>query len=77
MLEVVDDLLAKEQHRNYFAGLSFPYAFLAPEKYSQLLIQAGLEPLRVKLIDKDRVFGYRRIDRLDSNYMAAIYTAHT
>lgn len=38
---------------SYFSGFAFPYGFHSPEEYSQWLVDAGLKPLRVELIEKD------------------------
>lgn len=56
VLEVFDGLMATEQYRRYFEGFTFPYSFLTPQEYRQLLVQAGLAPVRVELIGKDMKF---------------------
>lgn len=36
-----------------FSGFAFPYGFHGPGEYSQWLVDAGLKPIRVELIEKD------------------------
>jgi trans-aconitate methyltransferase len=38
---------------SHFTDMSFPYGFYGPEEYRQWLIEAGLDPVRVELVEKD------------------------
>ena len=67
MLAAVDSLIAEPPWREYFANFRFPYGFYGPEQYRIWLLEAGLQPLRLKLIPKqmahesvDRVTGWIR-----------------
>lgn len=52
VLGILDDLLVEEPWREFFDGFTFPYAFLGPEEYRTLLIEAELKPLRAELFPK-------------------------
>ena len=52
VLGILDDLLIEKQWREYFEGFKFPYAFCSPEEYTEMLVEAGLVPLRVELFPK-------------------------
>ena len=56
VLELFDKLIALPRWQHYFEGFSFPYAFLNPQEYSQLLADSGLEAVRVELFPKDMKF---------------------
>lgn len=56
IIEILDELLVLPEWKSYFAGFMFPYAFCTPEEYRALLIEAGLEPLRVDRFPKDMKF---------------------
>ena len=56
VLSLFDELLVLPQWRCYFEGFTFPYAFLNPKEYKQLLVQAGLKPVRVELFPRDMKF---------------------
>ncbi|MGQ9476216.1 MAG: class I SAM-dependent methyltransferase [Actinomycetota bacterium] len=52
---VLVSLMAEERWSSYFHGLEIPYLFYDPEDYVPLLEEAGLEPVRVELLEKDMV----------------------
>ena len=56
VLSLFDELLVLPEWKCYFEGFTFPYAFLNPQEYRQLLLQAGLKPLRVELFPRDMKF---------------------
>jgi trans-aconitate 2-methyltransferase len=56
VLSLFDELLVLPEWRCYFEGFTFPYAFLNPQEYRQLLVQAGLKPVRVELFARDMKF---------------------
>jgi trans-aconitate 2-methyltransferase len=56
ILNILDDLLAMPQWESYFDDFTFPYAFLSPEMYRLMLLEAGLTPLRVELLPKEMKF---------------------
>jgi trans-aconitate methyltransferase len=56
VLSLFDELLVLPEWRFYFEGFTFPYAFLNPQEYRQLLVQAGLKPVRVELFARDMKF---------------------
>ncbi len=56
ILQLFDELLLMPQWQHYFSHFIFPYAFLNPQEYRQLLVQAGLEPVRVELFPRDMKF---------------------
>ena len=56
VLSLFDKLLVSPQWRDYFEGFTFPYAFLNPQEYRQLLVQAGLKPVSVELFPRDMKF---------------------
>ncbi len=45
--------LIEGKWEEYFKDFEFPYGFHGPEEYSQWLVDAGLTPRRVELIEKD------------------------
>jgi len=47
------DTLINAKWAAYFSDFSFPYGFHGPEAYSKWLVDAGLTPVRVELIEKD------------------------
>jgi trans-aconitate methyltransferase len=47
------DTLISGKWAAYFSGFSFPYGFHGPGAYSRWLVDAGLTPVRVDLIEKD------------------------
>ncbi len=53
VLCILDELLPKEQWKVFFEDFKFPYAFLGPEEYHALLVDAGLKPMRVELFPKE------------------------
>ena len=53
VLGILDELLPEEQWKAFFEYFKFPYAFLGPEEYRALLVEAGLKPLRVELFPKE------------------------
>jgi trans-aconitate 2-methyltransferase len=50
---VLDELLLEERWRKFFVSFTFPYGFYAPEEYTAWLHEAGLQPERVELLQKD------------------------
>jgi trans-aconitate 2-methyltransferase len=56
VLKILDGLLVLPKWQGYFEGFSFPYAFLNSQEYRQLLVQAGLEPVRLELFPRDMKF---------------------
>jgi trans-aconitate 2-methyltransferase len=56
VLCLFDELMVLPRWRRYFEGFTFPYAFLDPQEYRQLLMQAGLKPVRVELFPRDMKF---------------------
>ncbi len=56
VLTLFDELFKTPQWRRYFEDFTFPYAFLNQQEYTQLLVQAGLKPLRVELFSRDMKF---------------------
>jgi trans-aconitate methyltransferase len=56
ILDILDKLRTEEPWQSYFEGFRFPYAFLGVEEYRGLLVEAGLEPLRVELFPRDMKF---------------------
>lgn len=56
VLEAFNDLMVSNKYRGCFEGFTFPYSFLTPQEYRQLLVQVGLEPIRAELISKDMKF---------------------
>jgi trans-aconitate 2-methyltransferase len=53
ILDIFDELFQMPEWKPYFEGFTFPYAFLSPQEYRALLIEAGLTPVRVEQIPKD------------------------
>lgn len=53
ILAALDELLAREEWKPFFKDFKFPYAFLSPDEYETLLLEAGLQPVRVVLLPKD------------------------
>ncbi|MCW3999615.1 MAG: methyltransferase domain-containing protein [Candidatus Bathyarchaeota archaeon] len=56
VLDILDELRVMEPWRSYFEGFAFPYAFLDAEEYRALLVDAGLDPVRVELFPRDMKF---------------------
>jgi trans-aconitate 2-methyltransferase len=56
IIEILDELLVLSEWKRFFEDFKFPYAFCAPEEYRALLVEAGLEPLRVERFPKDMKF---------------------
>jgi trans-aconitate 2-methyltransferase len=56
VLKIFDNLLVLPQWQRYFEGFTFPYAFLNPQEYRQLLVQGGLNPVRLELFPRDMKF---------------------
>ncbi len=52
VVEILDTLI-NGKWAAYFSDFSFPYGFHGPETYSKWLVDAGLTPVRVDLIEKD------------------------
>jgi len=52
VVEILDTLI-NGKWAAYFSEFSFPYGFHGPEAYSKWLVDAGLQPVRVDLIEKD------------------------
>jgi len=53
VLESVKRAMRRERFKHYFEQFVFPYAFHGPEEYEAWLLRAGLEPVRVELIEKN------------------------
>lgn len=53
IIAVLNDLLSRDGWKVFFDGFPFPYGFYGEEEYRQLLVEAGLVPLRVELLQKD------------------------
>jgi trans-aconitate methyltransferase len=53
VLGILDDMLTEAPWKSFFEGFKFPYAFLGPEEYRSLLVEAGLKPLRVEIFPKE------------------------
>jgi trans-aconitate 2-methyltransferase len=52
ILCILDQLMLEPKWQRFFEGFTFHYAFLDAEEYRALLVEVGLEPLRVELIPK-------------------------
>lgn len=52
VIAVVNRLI-EGRWKEYFRDFNFPYGFHGPEEYTQWLVDAGLTPHRVELIEKD------------------------
>lgn len=53
IIEVAHSITAEPEWEPFFQDFRFPYGFYDPDEYAMLLMDAGLLPLRVVLIDKD------------------------
>lgn len=53
VLDIFDELFLLPEWKPYFKDFVFPYAFLSPQEYRTLLVDAGLNPVRVEQIPKD------------------------
>jgi trans-aconitate 2-methyltransferase len=53
ILDIFDELFLMPEWKPYFRDFTFPYAFLSPQEYRALLVEAGLMPVRVEQIPKD------------------------
>lgn len=56
LYEVLDDLKRTERYCDCFKSFIFPYSYLNPQEYKQLLLQACLEPIRLELTDNKMKF---------------------
>ncbi|MCW4025296.1 MAG: methyltransferase domain-containing protein [Candidatus Bathyarchaeota archaeon] len=52
ILALFDEMLLEDAWLGFFEGFTFPYAFLDATEYRELLVDAGLVPVRVELIPK-------------------------
>ena len=52
IVEVMEQVTAGDQWREYFSGMKMPYGFHGPEEYRPWLAQAGLVSRRLELIPK-------------------------
>lgn len=53
ILALLDELMVEDRWSRFFEGFTFPYGFHAPEEYAVWLREAGLNPERVELLQKD------------------------
>jgi trans-aconitate 2-methyltransferase len=53
IIAVLNELLSRDEWGKFFVGFPFPYGFFGEEEYRHLLLDAGLVPLRVELLQKD------------------------
>lgn len=53
IFDVVVDVMVKRKWKDNFDGFSSPYRFYSPKEYEELLIKAGLKPVRVEMFPKD------------------------
>ncbi len=56
VLKIFDELLVLPKWHEYFDGFTFPYAFLGPQEYRQLLIDVDLKPVSIDLLPRDMKF---------------------
>ena len=56
ILDILAELLSLSYWRSHFEDFKFPYAFLTPNEYKNLLSEAGLTVVRVEKIPKDMKF---------------------
>lgn len=52
IISVLDAIRIEKKWKHYFANFTFPYGFYEPERYTQLLKEANLVPVRVELLPK-------------------------
>jgi len=55
VVEVLAEMLGREEWNRYFTDFTLPYGFYSPEEYEEWLQEAGLTPTRVELVLKDMV----------------------
>ncbi|NTV46199.1 MAG: methyltransferase domain-containing protein [Chlorobiales bacterium] len=55
ILAVLAEMMESDFWAKYFDGFEFPYGFHGADDYEKWLCEAGLEPVRVALIEKDMV----------------------
>jgi len=55
VVEILAEILGREEWNRYFHHFSLPYGFYGPEEYREWLKEAGLTPVRVELVPKDMV----------------------
>lgn len=53
VVQVLASLLSRAEWGRYFHDFSVPYSFCTPEEYTVWLREAGLNPVRVELVNKD------------------------
>ncbi|VVB64236.1 Trans-aconitate 2-methyltransferase [uncultured archaeon] len=53
IIAVVDEIISEEKWSEYFDGFEFPYGFFGPDEYLTWLDRAGLNAVRVELVQKD------------------------
>lgn len=56
VLRIFDELLVLPRWQRYFDGFTFPYAFIGPQEYKRLLVDADLKPVRIDLFPRDMKF---------------------
>jgi trans-aconitate methyltransferase len=56
VLTILDEMLKEQKWQCFFDKFTFPYAFLGSEEYRMLLLEAGLEPVRVEIFPRDMKF---------------------
>jgi len=52
LISILGNMMAKKEWNKYFHGFEFPYGFYESETYILWLKEAGLNPIRVELIQK-------------------------
>ncbi len=55
LVEVIDQLIAAPQWRQYFENFQFPYGFYGPEEYRQWLSEQGFTNINAVLLEKNMV----------------------
>ena len=53
VMDVIKKIMTEDEWRKYFEGFSFTYGFHGPDEYRSWLLEAGFDPKRVELIQKD------------------------
>ena len=56
ILAAIERVTSHGRWAPYFTGLAFPYGFYGPDEYRPWLAEAGLEPARVELIEKEMAY---------------------
>lgn len=56
VVEVLGQIMRRDQWRSYFSDFAFAYGFYGPDEYKPWLELVGLTPIRVELISKDMTF---------------------